>query len=302
VPITAKFSDIFIQKFQEQMITTPPPPCSYAEWRTQALDLLEKDRAPATVLWESDYLQGSLFAAEDSADYSRSRSRPAVPIRIPKEFLRIAKDVACHRSPVKWDLLYRMVWRLAKDKEPHLLKRINDEDTRHLLGLAKEVRRDIHKMHAFVRFRVLKDPSARDGERYIAWFEPEHRIAEHTAPFFVKRFTGMDWSIFTPDESIRWDGKELAVGPGGRPSDLPSEDQQEQFWLSYYKSIFNPARVKLKAMQSEMPKKYWKNLPEAALIEDLTHQAANRTTQMISRAGIEPGAPSSNRYLRSLRR
>ena len=39
--------------------------------------------------------------------------------------------------------------------------------------MAKAVRRDIHKMHAFVRFRRLE---AEDGERFVAWFEPEHHI------------------------------------------------------------------------------------------------------------------------------
>ena len=37
-------------------------------------------------------------------------------------------------------------------------------------------------------------------------------------------------------------------------------------WKTYYASIFNPARVKVKAMTKEMPKKYWRNMPETALI------------------------------------
>jgi hypothetical protein len=36
---------------------------------------------------------------------------------------------------------------------------------------------------------------------------------------------------------------------------------------------FQPARVKVHAMQVEMPKKYWRNLPEATLIPELLHEA-----------------------------
>ena len=61
--------------------------------------------------------------------------------------------------------------------------------------MAKEVRRDEHKMHAFVRFREV----GRGNERFVAWFEPEHHIVELAAPFFVRRFTDMRWSILTPE-------------------------------------------------------------------------------------------------------
>ena len=49
----------------------------------------------------------------------------------------------------------------------------------------------------------------------------------------------------------------------------PQEDEIEEFWKTYYASTFNPARLKTKTMQGEMPKRYWKNLPEAALIPEL---------------------------------
>ena len=39
--------------------------------------------------------------------------------------------------------------------------------------MAEQVRRDIHKMRAFVRFREVTDDA---GPRYVAWFEPEHHI------------------------------------------------------------------------------------------------------------------------------
>jgi DNA polymerase len=53
-------------------------------------------------------------------------------------------------------------------------------------------------------------------------------------------------------------------------------------WKTYYASIFNPARVKVKAMTKEMPKKYWKNMPETALIGELLAGAQRREAAMLA--------------------
>jgi DNA polymerase len=59
-------------------------------------------------------------------------------------------------------------------------------------------------------------------------------------------------------------------------------------WLSYYASIFNPARPKSKAMRAEMPKRFWHNLPEAQLIAPLLAGAEERTREMIAKAPTRP--------------
>ena len=118
-----------------------------------------------------------------------------------------------------------------------------------------------------------------------------------TAGFFVRRFTSMRWSILTPELSIHWDGSTLTEGPGATRGDAPEGDPVEEVWKTYYASIFNPARVKVKAMTKEMPKKYWKNMPETALIGELLAGAQKREAAMIetSRGQEEPAAcPESN--------
>src|SRR6185369_7085830 len=123
---------------------------------------------------------------------------------------------------------------------------------------------------------------------FIAWFEPEHHIVELAAPFFARRFADMAWSIMTPDLCAHWDGHAVSFTPGVSKSDAPSEDRLEETWRSYYASIFNPARLKVKAMQTEMPRKYWRNLPEASLIKPLIANAARTTRAMVAREATEP--------------
>ena len=118
--------------------------------------------------------------------------------------------------------------------------------------LAAAVRRDTHKMRAFVRFREVTEP---EGTRYVSWFEPDHYIVEANAPFFTRRFATMVWSILTPYRSVHWDGTDLRFDVGASPADVPDDDRLEAYWRAYYSSIFNPARLKIGAMRSEMP---WK--------------------------------------------
>jgi DNA polymerase len=145
----------------------------------------------------------------------------------------------------------------------------------------------MHKMRAFVRFREL---AGADGEtRYIAWFEPDNHIVRINADFFARRFTTMHWSILTPELSVHWDGTALAFAPGARKADAPDGDPLEETWKTYYAAIFNPARVKVGAMTKEMPRKYWKNMPETALVPELLAGAQKRESGMIAAAQADIG-------------
>jgi DNA polymerase len=153
--------------------------------------------------------------------------------------------------------------------------------------MGQSVRRDMHKMKAFVRFRPVPDEEKGDT-LHVAWFEPAHHIVEAVAPWFAKRFAGMRWAILTPERSVEWNGEQLHFGPGASKDDAPPADAGEQLWLTYYQSIFNPARLKLKMMQKEMPRKYWHNLPEAQLISPLAAQAHERSATMVDQPATEP--------------
>jgi uracil-DNA glycosylase family protein len=98
----------------------------------------------------------------------------------------------------------------------------------------------------------------------------------------------MHWAILTPERCVRWDGHALVFGPGADRASAPPADAAESLWLTYYASIFNPARLKLAMMKKEMPRRYWKNLPEAALIEPLSATAHELSAQMVEQAPVEP--------------
>ena len=249
---------------------------SFSEWQKFARQALAGDVEPGSVVWEELHGgQPALGMFDEPVEPA-----PASAFRVPRAFVELARRVACHRNPERWALLYRTLWRLTHG-EPHLLEIAVDPDVHLLQRMDKAIRRDVHKMRAFVRFREVSHGGA---AWFVAWFEPGHHIVELNAPFFRDRFAAMHWSILTPDRCAHWNGDELSFTAGVPKSEAPSEDDVESLWVTYYGSIFNPARVKTHAMQAEMPKKYWKNLPEAAAIPALLHEAPARVEEMIARS------------------
>ncbi|MDB5294724.1 MAG: hypothetical protein JWO31_707, partial [Phycisphaerales bacterium] len=217
-----------------------------------------------------------------------ARDGQVVPPPVSRAFVDLAGTVACHRDADRWNLLYRALWRLTHG-ERNLLERPTDDDTHRLTEMERAVRRDRHKMTAFVRFRLVGAAAGAEGggdtgEHYVAWHRPDHYIVRLTAPFFARRFATLNWVILTPDDSAAWDGAELTFGPGLPESAAPAGDDLETLWQTYYANIFNPARIKLKAMKKELPVRHWPTLPETRLIPDLLHDAPRRVEEMIRKA------------------
>ncbi len=238
----------------------------FASWRESARRLLAADVRPENLLWSGS--TGALFG-EEIPLAQRAASVPA-------EFLRLAERVALHRDDDRWSLLYRVLFRITHG-ERHLLAIDIDDDVRRLKLMEKAIRRDEHKMTAFVRFRRVEGS---DPEVFVAWHRPDHHIVETMAPWFRNRFGSMRWSILTPDRCAHWDLATLSFGPGVSRNQAPAGDALEDLWRDYYAAIFNPARVNLKAMRAEMPTRHWATLPEAQLIPALLSQADTRVLNM----------------------
>jgi DNA polymerase len=267
----------------------------FDSWRDKARLLLQQRIPPAEVVWD-DAGQSGLFEERHPPLDAATLHQHSIT----KAFLDQARTAAAHTDSQRWSVLYQLLWRMTEGKERHLLAVATDPDVQRLHLWCKAVGRDIHKMHAFVRFRLLGVDDSTQREKYAAWFEPSYNIVRLATPFFQKRFTSMDWSILTPLECAHWDGHTLSYTPGVTADRAPSADAQDELWRSYFKSIFNPARLKVKMMQQEMPKKYWKNLPEAQLISQLIADSQQRVDQMLAMEGRPVKPLPDNAYLRAL--
>ncbi len=247
-------------------------------WRNAARRLALADVSPTDITWRVQGDAPELFEPD-----APPADLPQGSFSVSAKFVELAKAAILHRSRERFAILYRLLWRLRGRHE--LLSVATDPDVALVAAMAKAVHHDEHKMHAFVRFREI---GREQKSHYVAWFEPAHHIVELAAPFFARRFADMPWSILTPDVCAHWDGHAVSITPGVSQSEAPTADRLEETWRSYYASIFNPARLKVAAMRNEMPKKYWRNLPEASLIKPLIESAERTTRAMIANAATQP--------------
>ena len=246
------------------------------QFRNAARKLLAAGAAPADVAWISE-TDGSLFREPLPPDEKVTA--------VPRAFVALADAVACHRDEQRWPLLYEVLWRIDRgERDP--LENAADLTVHRLHRMAAAVRRDQHQMTAFVRFRMV--PGVH-GDMYVAWHEPRHHILRRTSSFFIDRFANMRFSILTPELSLHWDGNVERFGQGLRREDAPSDDNVEDWWRRYYAAVFNPARANPRLMQRHMPRRFWNNLPEATIIQDLTAEAGART-DLMTRSPAENGA------------
>jgi probable DNA metabolism protein len=254
-------------------------PDDFDGWRAAARALASAGVAPGKVAWKVE--------GEEAGDlFGTGKPPPAgAPFPVPRAFLSLAETAICHSDPERFALLYALLVRIRAN--PRALEDEADPLVRRIEAMAKAVRRDIHKMHAFVRFREVEEQGA---ARFVAWFEPEHHIVRAASGFFARRFANMRWSILTPELSVHWDGAALTEGPGAARADAPDGDPVEAVWKTYYASIFNPARLKVGAMLKEMPKKYWKNMPETALVGQLVAGAQGREARMVETSRTQIGS------------
>lgn len=247
--------------------------------------LLKQGIEPEQVRWlcghEPQARQAGLFDDSTLAHTWHPANLPAPDhgaLRWPPGFLALLRTVVMHAHADRYLLLHRFARRLHQ--HPALWRDSLDTERLALNLMARQVSREIHKMHAFVRFKPVHS-TGQDTPVHVAWFEPEHHILRAAAPFFVRRFAAMQWAIFTPQGSAQWNRRELTFGPAADPSAVPARDAGDEAWQVYYRHIFNPARVKVNAMKREMPVRYWQHLPEAATIAQLLAQAPAQVEQMI---------------------
>jgi uracil-DNA glycosylase len=242
-------------------------------WRKAARALALSNVKPSDVTWR---------VAGDPPELFEPTAPPLEPqpgtFNVPAKFVELAEAAILHRNPERFALLYRLLWRLRTHHD--LFDIATDPDVAEVTAMAKAVRRDEHRMHAFVRFREV---GREQKSHFVAWFEPEHHIVELAASFFARRFADMPWSILTPDVCAHWDGHAVSITPGVAKREAPTADRLEETWRCYYASIFNPARLKVQVMSKEMPRKYWRNLPEASMIKPLKPPKANDTANEMAR-------------------
>src|SRR4051794_33740476 len=133
----------------------------FAGFRRACRELWAAQVAPERVSWHcADDVELDLFDADPhvgtvTAAVAAAGAAAVPPVNAPATFLPLSESAVLHRDPERFALLYRLLWRFQL--EPALRADPLDPDWLRADAMAQAVRRDMHKMKAFVRFRTVAD-------------------------------------------------------------------------------------------------------------------------------------------------
>jgi uracil-DNA glycosylase len=238
-------------------------------WRRAARTLMLNDVPPSEVAWR-------VRDTREPQAGATTLEAPPGSFNVPAKFVELAKFAIAHRSPDRFALLYRLLWRLRRHHD--LLMVTEDPDVAEVLAMADAVDHDINRMQANLRFREV---GREQKAHFIAAFKPEHYIVESATPFFASRYADMPWSILTPDACAHWDGYAVTITPG--ISEMPDADRLEETWRRTCADIFNPARLKTASGQIG-------NQPHAPAIEQQEPPMIRKTVAAKSIAALRAEA------------
>ncbi|PWB35052.1 hypothetical protein DCO48_03410 [Pseudomonas sp. SDI] len=243
----------------------------FATWRDQARVLLGHGIDPVDVTWAQGPM-ADLLAVPTPLPTGPGPFRP----RVPAALLGQLEQAGRYRGEQRWNLLYEVLWRVVHGDRTAMLagERLGSELQRRI----KLVGREAHHLHAFVRFVPLPATLAEQLQLdLVAFHEPAHDILESASGHFAERLGRQRWLIATPHDGIRFDGHTLDYRKHCPDTwqqwARHADDPGAELWRTYYRHIFNPARLNPEAMRQHMPGRFWRHLPEGLLIPQLVGQA-----------------------------
>jgi len=134
--------------------------------------------------------------------------------------------------------------------------------------LVRMMRREKHRMEAFVRFQKLKD------ETFYAAIEPDFNVLPLLNRHFKSRYADQKWIIYDIKRSygLYYDLHDtqfitLDFSAINKPGDVMAaftEDEEiyQHLWKNYFHSVNIPSRKNTKLHVRHIPKRYWKHLTE----------------------------------------
>jgi hypothetical protein len=184
-------------------------PVDLSGFRAQANSMLAQQVPPEDVSWgaASSVIWGEPVRGPASRPTSLASALHSI---VPRSFVRLTELVVLHRDAARFDLLYRLLWRLVH--EPELAGSTGDIEMMTARSMAQAVRRDISRTRRSVQLRAL---GTRDGVTLrCGWCEPQHHVTEEVAQSLLRTDPAGPWLLASPDRCVLRTGTQLLCGPG----------------------------------------------------------------------------------------
>lgn len=193
------------------------------------------------------------------------RVRKGLAKRCGEDTIRILYHCFLSEQPrIEW-LLYRFV-RLAMASPENVLHNFREPIVLKVHRIERQIHREVHRMHAFVRFQ-----ETRDG-LYVALVNPDFDVLPLLGPHFKDRYPAFHWLIydtqrhyglFHEHHTTRFVTLDSSQHRYLSEQMLSSaETDYQSLWKTYFDSVNIPERRNIKLHLQHVPRRYWKYLIE----------------------------------------
>ena len=223
--------------YERQRRHPAPGQADFAGWRQRRARLLARGRAARAAS------TGASPATGPACSAARAPPAEAAPVtaRVPRAFLELAEVAIRHRDPERFALLYRLLWRLARASPGCWRWRPTPTSSgcRPWPSRCGATRTRCTPSCASAACPRPTGPSATSPGS-----SPTTTSSKPSPASSSRRFAGT--ALVDPDAGgERALGRRaLRMGRRGRRRGRRREDALEELWRAYYRSIFNPARLK----------------------------------------------------------
>lgn len=230
-------------------------------------------KTPATRIVPQDEWQDSLFEQPLYVDTNPAwakRVLQGVERQGSKATSKILYRAFLSEQPQVSDLIYDFIKKAMLSKID-ITDNFADDTVLRLHKLDKQMGREIHRMHAFIRFQRTRD------DIYYSVIEPDFNVMPLIGEHFEKRYPAQHWLIY--DAKRRYG---LSYNHETRQTDYitfaddhrlqlrqlnedildGSEPDYQILWKSYFDSVNIPERKNVKLHLQHVPRRYWKYLSE----------------------------------------
>ena len=161
-------------------------------------------------------------------------------------------------------LLYRFV-RLAMANDESILDNFREPVVLRLHRIERQIHREVHRMHAFVRFQKTHDGL------YAALVTPDFNVLPLLGTHFKARYPAFRWLIYDTrrryglyheDHTTRFITLEATPQQLSEALLTGAETDYQQLWQTYFSSVNIPERRNMKLHLQHVPRRYWKYLVE----------------------------------------
>jgi len=158
--------------------------------------------------------------------------------------------------------------RYAFDSKQNIEENYGNRYVQRVSEIVKMMRREKHRMEAFIRFQKLQD------DTYYAVIEPDFNVLPLLIRHFKSRYADQKWMIYdirrnyglyydlhdTEFISMEFSDVKSAVNVDALFNE--NEEVYQHLWKNYFKSVNIASRKNTKLHIRHIPKRYWKHLTE----------------------------------------